>query len=74
VDPYYLTYKAVTLGYHPQVILSGRKINDGMGNTSRTDRQAHDPEGLQVNREPVIVLGLTFKEDCPISATPASST
>ncbi len=56
VDPYYLTYKAETVGYHPQVILSGRKINDGMGKyvaeqtikrmILRADHQAHDPEGI----------------------------
>ncbi len=66
VDPYYLTYKAVTVGYHPQVILSGRKINDGMGKyiAEQTVKRLI-LRGFSVNREPVIVLGLTFKEDCP---------
>jgi UDP-N-acetyl-D-galactosamine dehydrogenase len=66
VDPYYLTYKAETLGYHPQVILAGRKINDGMGKyvAEQTVRRMI-LSGFGVNRDPVIVLGLTFKEDCP---------
>ena len=66
VDPYYLTYKAVTLGYHPQVILSGRKINDGMGKyVAEQTVKRMILRGFKVNREPVIVLGLAFKEDCP---------
>jgi UDP-N-acetyl-D-glucosamine/UDP-N-acetyl-D-galactosamine dehydrogenase len=66
VDPYYLTYKAVTVGYHPQVILSGRKINDGMGKyVAEQTVKRMILRGFKVNREPVIVLGLTFKEDCP---------
>ena len=66
VDPYYLTYKAVTMGYHPQVILSGRKINDGMGKyVAEQTIKRMILRGFSVNRDPVIVLGLTFKEDCP---------
>jgi UDP-N-acetyl-D-glucosamine/UDP-N-acetyl-D-galactosamine dehydrogenase len=66
VDPYYLTYKAETLGYHPQVILSGRKINDGMGKyiANQTVKRMI-LRGFAVNRQPVSVLGLTFKENCP---------
>jgi UDP-N-acetyl-D-galactosamine dehydrogenase len=66
VDPYYLTYKAETMGYHPQVILAGRKINDGMGTyvAEQTIRRMI-LRGFSVNHDPVIVLGLTFKEDCP---------
>ncbi|MBU0499776.1 MAG: nucleotide sugar dehydrogenase [Gammaproteobacteria bacterium] len=66
VDPYYLTYKAEMLGYHPQVILAGRRINDGMGKfiaekTVKLMALAGQPiKGARVN-----VLGLTFKEDCP---------
>ena len=66
VDPYYLTYKADMLGYHPQVILAGRRINDGMGKyiaeqTVKLMIQAGCPvKGSHVN-----VLGLTFKENCP---------
>ena len=66
VDPYYLTYKAVTMGYHPQVILSGRKINDGMGKyVAEQTVKRLILRGFPVKGQPVIVLGLTFKEDCP---------
>ena len=66
VDPYYLTYKAETLGYHPQVILSGRKINDGMGKyIAEQTVKRMILKNFAVNGAPVIVLGLTFKEDCP---------
>jgi UDP-N-acetyl-D-galactosamine dehydrogenase len=66
VDPYYLTYKAVMAGYHPQVILSGRKINDGMGKyIAEQTVKRMILKGFKVNEEPVIVLGITFKEDCP---------
>ena len=66
VDPYYLTYKAETLGYHPQVILSGRKINDGMGKyVAEQTIKRLILRGFAVNKEPIIVLGLTFKEDVP---------
>ena len=66
VDPYYLTYKAETLGYHPQVILSGRKINDGMGKyIAEQTVKRMILRGFCVNKENVIVLGLTFKENVP---------
>ena len=66
VDPYYLTYKAETVGYHPQVILAGRKINDGMGKyVAEQTVKRMILRGFQVNRDRVIVLGLTFKENCP---------
>jgi len=66
VDPYYLTYKAETLGYHPQVILSGRKINDGMGKyIAEQTIKRMILRGFAINKENVIVLGLTFKEDVP---------
>ncbi len=66
VDPYYLTHKADMLGYHPQVILAGRRINDGMGHfvAEQTVKQLIQA-GLQVKDADVIVLGLTFKENCP---------
>ncbi len=66
VDPYYLTHKAQELGYHPEVILAGRRINDGMGKyiaaeivktLIRKDRKIHGAKILQ--------LGITFKENCP---------
>ncbi len=66
VDPYYLTYKAEMLGYHPQVILAGRRINDNMGKfiaekTVKLMIQA----GSNIKGAKVIMFGLTFKEDCP---------
>jgi len=66
VDPYYLTHKADRLGYHPQVILAGRRINDGMGKfvAEQTVKQLIQA-GLPVKGAHVIVLGLTFKEDVP---------
>jgi len=66
VDPYYLTYKADMLGYHPQVILSGRRINDGMGEyiAAQTVKQMINC-GTTIKGAKVHVLGLTFKEDVP---------
>jgi UDP-N-acetyl-D-glucosamine/UDP-N-acetyl-D-galactosamine dehydrogenase len=66
VDPYYLTHKADKLGYHPQVILAGRRINDGMGKyvAEQTIKQMIQ-SGFPVKSAKVIVLGLTFKENCP---------
>jgi UDP-N-acetyl-D-galactosamine dehydrogenase len=66
VDPYYLTHKADMLGYHPQVILAGRRINDGMGKyvAEQTVKQMIQ-NGSAVKGANVIVLGLTFKENCP---------
>ncbi|MDZ4313966.1 MAG: nucleotide sugar dehydrogenase [Azonexus sp.] len=66
VDPYYLTHKAQKLGYHPEVILAGRRINDGMGKfiAEKTIKQLIR-RGHPVKDCPIIVLGLTFKEDCP---------
>jgi UDP-N-acetyl-D-glucosamine/UDP-N-acetyl-D-galactosamine dehydrogenase len=66
VDPYYLTHKAEMLGYHPQVILAGRRINDGMGAfvAQRTVKEMI-AAGFPVKDAPVIVFGLTFKENVP---------
>ena len=66
VDPYYLTYKAEAEGHHPQVILAGRKTNDNMGKyiAEQTVKQLVK-RGHAVNGANVVVLGLTFKEDCP---------
>src|SRR5216117_833232 len=66
VDPYYLTHKADRLGYHPQVILAGRRINDGMGKfiAEQTVKQMIRA-GFPVKGGRVNVLGLTFKENCP---------
>jgi len=66
VDPYYLTYKAETLGYHPQVILAGRKINDGIGKyIAQQTVKRMLLRRFAVSGEPVIVLGPTFKENVP---------
>lgn len=65
VDPYYLTHKADMLGYHPQVILAGRRINDGMGKFIAEQTVKHLIRAdSRVKRAKVIVLGLTFKENC----------
>ena len=66
VDPYYLTHKAQSLGYHPEVILAGRRINDGMGSylASRLVRTMLGRE-IQICGSRVLVLGFTFKENCP---------
>ncbi|GAB3508473.1 nucleotide sugar dehydrogenase [Emticicia fontis] len=66
VDPYYLTHKSESLGYHPQVILSGRRINDNMGKhiASRTVKLLIK-NGKSVNKSKVLILGITFKENCP---------
>ena len=66
VDPYYLTHKAEMLGYTPQVILAGRRINDGMGKyvAEQTIKQMI-ASNLPVKGAQVIVLGMTFKENCP---------
>ena len=66
VDPYYLTYKAEEIGYHSQIILSGRKINDDMGkyvaeNTVKKMIKANK----QINGSKVAIFGITFKENCP---------
>lgn len=66
VDPYYLTHKAQEIGHHPEIILAGRRINDGMGNYAadlmvRTMLQCNIP----VHNAKVLVMGLTFKENCP---------
>ncbi len=66
VDPYYLTYKAEMLGYHPQVILAGRRINDGMGKfVAEQTIKAMIRSGFSVKGCDVSVLGLTFKENVP---------
>jgi UDP-N-acetyl-D-galactosamine dehydrogenase len=65
VDPYYLTHKAEMLGYNPQVILAGRRINDGMGKFIAEQTIKHMiAGGSYVKGAKVIVLGLTFKENC----------
>ncbi|HTY02962.1 MAG TPA: nucleotide sugar dehydrogenase [Rhodocyclaceae bacterium] len=66
VDPYYLTHKAEMLGYHPQVILAGRRINDGMAaHIAHQTVKSLIKGGHAVKGARVAVLGLTFKENCP---------
>jgi UDP-N-acetyl-D-galactosamine dehydrogenase len=66
VDPYYLTHKAQALGYHPEVVLAGRRINDGMGTYVAT-RLVREMivRGIPIKNSRVLILGLTFKENCP---------
>lgn len=65
VDPYYLTHKAVTMGYHPQVILAGRRINDGMGKfIAEQTLKIMISCGSYIKGARVNILGLTFKENC----------
>ena len=66
VDPYYLTHKAQSIGYHPEVILAGRRINDNMGSyvvSQLVKAMLH--KSIQVKGANVLIMGLTFKENCP---------
>lgn len=66
VDPYYLTHKAESIGYHPQVILAGRRLNDGMGAYVASQMvKAMLKRKIQISGAKVLVLGLSFKENCP---------
>lgn len=66
VDPYYLTHKAEMLGYHPQVVLAGRRINDGMGKfIAEKTIKLIIRSGINIRGATVNILGLTFKENCP---------
>lgn len=66
VDPYYLAQKAQEFGYHPEVILTGRRINDGMGNYVASEIiKLMIGNNLRINMSKVLVLGITFKENCP---------
>ena len=66
VDPYYLTHKAQQIGYHPEVILSGRRINDGMGShVAQRVIKLMIQRRIHVAAAKVLVLGLAFKENCP---------
>ena len=66
VDPYYFTYEAERLGYHSQIILAGRRVNDGMGEfVAQTAIKHMVQAGLAPMHAKVAILGLTFKEDCP---------
>ena len=66
VDPYYLTYKAEEVGYNPQVILSGRRINDAMGaHVAKKVVKLMIDRGQTIKNSKVLMLGITFKENCP---------
>ena len=66
VDPYYLTHKAQELGYRPEVILAGRRLNDGMGQYVATEVvKLMIKKNHVINSSKVLVLGMTFKENCP---------
>jgi UDP-N-acetyl-D-galactosamine dehydrogenase len=66
VDPYYLTHKAEMIGYHPQVILAGRRINDGMAKfVAEKTVKSMISSGFHVKGSKINVIGLTFKENCP---------
>jgi UDP-N-acetyl-D-galactosamine dehydrogenase len=66
VDPYYLTHKAESIGYHPEIILAGRRLNDSMGAYVVTQLvKAMTRRRLQVEGARVLIMGLTFKENCP---------
>lgn len=66
VDPYYLTYKAESVGHHSEVILSGRRINDNMGiYIANTVIKLMAKNNLPINQANVLMLGITFKENCP---------
>ena len=66
VDPYYLTHKAEMIGYHPQIILAGRRLNDGMGAYVVSQLiKAMIGKSIQIEGANILVMGLTFKENCP---------
>jgi UDP-N-acetyl-D-galactosamine dehydrogenase len=66
VDPYYLAHKAESLGYYPQVILSGRRVNDGMGMfVANKVVKLMISKNHKINAAKALILGITFKEDCP---------
>ncbi len=66
VDPYYLAHKAESLGYHPQVILSGRRVNDTMGMfVANKVVKLMIRKGHKIDKAKALILGVTFKEDCP---------
>lgn len=66
VDPYYLTHKAQAIGYHPAMILAGRRVNDGMGaHVAKSVVKLMLKRNLPVNGSRALIMGLTFKENCP---------
>ena len=66
VDPYYLTHKAESLGYNPEIILAGRRMNDGMASfVSSQLIKLLAQQSIKINQSKILILGLSFKEDCP---------
>jgi UDP-N-acetyl-D-glucosamine/UDP-N-acetyl-D-galactosamine dehydrogenase len=66
VDPYYLTHKAIDIGYYPKMILAGRQLNDQMGQyVSSKVKELMLSKGITVNGSNILIMGLTFKENCP---------
>ena len=66
IDPYYLTHKAQELGYHPEIILAGRRVNDNMGfYVAKQALKLMIQKGQQISGAHVLMLGITFKENCP---------
>ena len=66
VDPYFLTHKAMAIGYHPEIILAGRRLNDGMGVYVASQLvKALTKRGIHVEGARILIMGLTFKENCP---------
>jgi len=66
VDPYYLAQKAQETGYHPEIILSGRRVNDGMGEyVAQEIVKLMIKKGIPVKKSKILILGITFKENCP---------
>ena len=66
VDPYYLTQKATEIGYHPEMILAGRRINDGMGAyVAQQVVMLMTERRIMVSDSKILILGLSFKENCP---------
>ena len=66
VDPYYLTYKAESIGYHPKIILAGREFNDNMGNYVASELvKKMEKKDIQIKGAKILIMGLTFKENCP---------
>jgi len=65
VDPYYLTYKAESIGYHPKIILAGRELNDNMGNYVASELiKEMKKKKIEIRESKVLIMGLTFKENC----------
>ena len=66
VDPYYLTYKAESIGYHPKIILAGRELNDNMGNYVASELiKKMKTKNIKIKGAKILIMGLTFKENCP---------